>query len=119
MRQYILSYQPENIESLSNGLFRIYYGIEKSSETITHKDEEGHETSETHDIWICKGVDIAGPISAAVYATLVGTIIRNEYTLDDELALHRQRETKVAEWTAYNTFCEDTKTFAKDLLGIN
>lgn len=119
MRQYILSYQPENTESLSNGLFRVYYNIVKSSETITRKDEEGQEITETHDIWICKGVDIAGPIASPVYAALVGAIIRNEYTLDDELALSRQREEKVDEWNTYNTFCESAKTFAKNLLGID
>ena len=43
------------------------------------------------------------------YKWRVSELIRQEYSIDDELALHRQRDTKVQEFAAYNTYCESCK----------
>ena len=44
-----------------------------------------------------------------IYNDLIVTRIRTKYSLDDELALHRQRDIKTEEWEAYNAFCEKCK----------
>jgi hypothetical protein len=53
------------------------------------------------------------------YEELVSQYIREQYSIDDELAILRQRETKPDEFAAYNTFCEQCKTRAKQELNIN
>lgn len=48
------------------------------------------------------------------YAEDVSAIIRLRYSLDAEIALNRQRDTKQAEWQDYYDFCEEAKRVAKD-----
>ncbi len=50
------------------------------------------------------------------YVEKVRELIKEKYTIEDELALHRQRETKLTEFEEYTKFCEDCKTRAKELL---
>lgn len=50
------------------------------------------------------------------YATLVQMFIGERYSISDELALHRQRDTKPDEWEAYDTYCEECKAKAKEIL---
>ena len=47
------------------------------------------------------------------YGALVSRKIRARYSLSDELALSRQRDTKPEEWEAYNAYCEECKAEAK------
>lgn len=53
------------------------------------------------------------------YEELVVQKIREQYTLDDELAIQRQKETKPEEWQTYYDYCEACKADAKEELGIN
>lgn len=53
-----------------------------------------------------------------LYPQLVESLIRERYTISQELAIHRQRDTKPSEFAEYNTFCEDCKALAKEMLGI-
>lgn len=48
------------------------------------------------------------------YAEDVSAIIRLRYSLDAEIALNRQRESKQAEWQEYYDFCEMAKAVAKE-----
>jgi hypothetical protein len=48
------------------------------------------------------------------YEELVVQKIRDRYTVDDELAILRQRDTKPEEFAEYNTFCEACKTAARE-----
>ena len=48
-----------------------------------------------------------------LYANLVSKLIRERYSVDDEMAILRQKETKPEEWKEYNSYCEDCKTKAK------
>lgn len=52
------------------------------------------------------------------YAQLVEQKIRQRYTVSDELALLRQRDTKPDEFAEYNTFCEVCKHQAQIELGL-
>ena len=49
----------------------------------------------------------------AAYEEYVNTLIREKYTLSQELAILRQRDTKPEEYAAYNEYCEDCKAKAK------
>lgn len=47
------------------------------------------------------------------YENYVNALIREKYTLSQELAILRQRDTKPEEYAAYNAYCEDCKAQAK------
>jgi len=47
------------------------------------------------------------------YPDRVSKLIRDRYSLDDELALSRQRETKQEEFEAYFAYCEECKERAR------
>lgn len=51
-----------------------------------------------------------------LYPELVEELIRQRYTITQELALNRQRDTKVEEFNEYNTYCENCKVEAKRIL---
>lgn len=52
------------------------------------------------------------PTKEQRYKWRVIELIRERYDQDDETALLRQRDTKVEEFSAYNTYCEDCKAQA-------
>ena len=52
------------------------------------------------------------------YSELVEKKIRLRYTVSDELAILRQRDTKPSEFSEYNEFCEQCKIEARKELGI-
>lgn len=47
------------------------------------------------------------------YEQRVVALIRERYSIDDELAINRQRETKPEEWQEYFDYCEWCKAEAK------
>ena len=47
------------------------------------------------------------------YKSLVKYFIEKRYDTDDEMAIHRQKDVKEAEWNDYNRYCEDCKAEAK------
>ena len=49
-----------------------------------------------------------------LYPNLVSRLIRERYSIDDEMAILRQRDTKPDEYEAYNAFCEDCKAKARE-----
>ena len=51
------------------------------------------------------------------YSSLVSALIRTRYSLDAEIALSRQRESKPQEWQEYYDFCEGAKVEAKKIIG--
>lgn len=52
------------------------------------------------------------------YSALVDKLIRNKYSISNELAILRQRDTKPDEFAEYNAYVEQCKTYAKNELGI-
>ena len=48
------------------------------------------------------------------YADCINTLIREKYSESDELALLRQRDTKVAEFAEYNAYAEECKQTVKE-----
>lgn len=50
------------------------------------------------------------------YSTNISSLIRRRYSVDDELAILRQRDSKPDEFAEYNTYCEQCKAKAKSLI---
>ena len=48
-----------------------------------------------------------------LYPNLVSRLIRERYSIDDEMAILRQRDTKPEEYKAYTAFCEECKAKAR------
>ena len=48
------------------------------------------------------------------YGKLVASVIRESYSIDDELAILRQRESKPVQFAEYNSFCEGVKAMVKN-----
>lgn len=53
------------------------------------------------------------------YEQRVVELIRLHYSVDDELAILRQRDTKTEEFEEYNSYCENCKTIARVEFGLN
>lgn len=47
------------------------------------------------------------------YKQRIIELVREKYSIDDELAIQRQRDTKIDEFNAYNTFVEECKVTAR------
>lgn len=54
-----------------------------------------------------------------LYPALVEELIRQRYNISQELAIHRQRDTKPNEFANYNAFCEECKATAKRILKMD
>lgn len=52
------------------------------------------------------------------YPKLVQELINERYSIYQELAIQRQRDVKPQEFEEYNTYCEQCKARAKQMLGI-
>ena len=48
-----------------------------------------------------------------LYPNLVSRLIRERYSIDDEMAILRQRDEKPDEYQAYFAFCENCKSRAR------
>ena len=48
-----------------------------------------------------------------IYSIRVDELIREKYSLSNELAILRQKDIKPEEWKAYNVYCEECKRKAK------
>ena len=57
-------------------------------------------------------------VAEKFYPQLVQELINKKYSIYDELAIQRQRDTKQDEFNKYNTYCEECKAEAKRLLGL-
>ena len=61
------------------------------------------------DIPVFPGIEIS-------YEEKVVALIREKYSLDEELAIQRQRDTKPEEFKEYFTYCEECKQRAREEL---
>ena len=57
--------------------------------------------------------------ASATYGGRVDSMIRKRYSLSEELAILRQRETKPAEFAEYDAYCEECKARAKAEINIH
>lgn len=61
---------------------------------------------------------IKNGVQDKVYPNLVQDLIGERYSVYDELAIQRQRNTKKAEFNQYNAYCEECKERAKKILEL-
>lgn len=50
------------------------------------------------------------------YVEKVRELIKEKYTIEDEIALYRQKDVKSGEFAEYNEYCEECKIRAKEIL---
>ena len=60
-----------------------------------------------------KGIN---PYEGYTYEELVGMLIREKYSANDEFAILRQRDAKPEEYETYNAYCEECKARAKEII---
>lgn len=94
---------PSHIEDVGGGVYYVNMNITEhpSGERVTYEYEyvktSGYPT----------------------YGVVVEKLIRERYTESDELALHRQRDTKPEAFQEYNDFCEACKDKARPVFYPN
>lgn len=91
------SVRPQNIEEISRGQFYVNMDIKEVFKRGT-------------TLYECEQVRTDG---RPQYGMVVEALIREKYSVSDELALHRQKEQKAEAFAEYNTFCEHCKDLAR------
>lgn len=61
-------------------------------------------------------VDEIPKYTSEEYKTKVRELIKEKYTIEDEIALYRQKDIKAVEFEEYYQFCEECKIKAKEEL---
>ena len=116
MRKLTFANVPPKSEKLSNGKTRIHYNVTEVQESNPVIDPETGEPTgeiETRTVYQCEYVIIDGEVNVG---SVVSAILRKTYSVDDELALLRQRDSKPEEFAAYNTAAEAAKAVAHGIL---
>lgn len=99
--------RPVAIQPIGRGNYYVNMNIREVERDIDGM-EGGEE--ETHICYESDTVKVAG---YPTYGGVVEKLIRERYTESDELALHRQRETKPESFAEYNDYCEWSKSIAR------
>lgn len=81
------------------------------SRISTHTPADGEDESL---VWECDEVVAAG-MSISDHSALVAALMRLRYSVDDELATLRQRDSKPDEFADYDAFAEAAKAFARTI----
>lgn len=94
---------------------------EDSSYTIKKTDEEGNTTEDVFPVQMKKIVQSWDYVKdeRPDYSELIVGYIRERYSINDELAIQRQRDNsaeKKQEFDEYNAFCDECKLRAKEVL---
>jgi len=103
--------RPAVFHDLGDGSWHYNYNIEEvREENFPQEDEEQTVFNyDTVHFW-----------GNPEYEKLVALIIRENYTIDAEFSILRQKESKPQKFVAYNTFCEGVKEMVqRDLLLSN
>lgn len=101
-------------------------GIIKKRTQIVIDTENSQIYNPTEDTLFKNGWEIyTPPIKESVeipieeqYKNRIVELIREKYSVDDELSIQRQRYTKVEEFEEYNTFVESCKQQAREEVGV-
>ncbi len=109
MKKQIFDTKPKAVLDLGTGSYNIHLDIE---EVQVEQINEETEESEIITKWQCNVIRTCD----TDYSTIVNELIRRKYTVDRELALHRQREIKTEEFQEYFDFCEGCKLSVREVL---
>ena len=88
--------RPSTILNLGDGTYQFHYNI-------VEKIEEGR-TSYDSDVII-----LSHPVSRD---NIIDALIRERYSLSQELSISRQKDKKADEYNAYYEYCEECKRIA-------
>ena len=96
---------PNAIESIGLGKYYVNMNITEIEVTVEGKKVNQFEMDQ---------VETSG---YPTYPAVVEALIRERYTVSDELAILRQHSSKADEFAEYNAFCETCKALAKPVFG--
>lgn len=99
------------IEKITETSWRILYNPEyvENEYPGSEEGEVMHDNYWLYDVVLYEGSEIT-------YPGLVQVLVARKYDIYSELAINRQKDTKPEDWNTYNTYCEDCKTLAKQLM---
>lgn len=112
MKKSKWGYIPPQTQMLANGKIRIYFNVQAGKETNIQKDEDGNALETETDVYTADEIDIEAPLT---YSKVVEALIRDRYSVSDELAILRQQATKPEEFDAYNKYAEECKALAQSI----
>lgn len=98
-------HRPTILLNLGDGTYHFNYNISE----VGLNDESGTRTAFEYDTL---------HVREFRYETIVAAMIRERYTIDEELSIQRQREEKPGEFNGYFDYCEECKSIVKQLLGL-
>lgn len=98
-------HRPESLLDLGDGSWHFNYNIQE----IEVNDESGARTAFEYD---------TVHIRDNRYESIVVAMIRERYTIDEELSIQRQRDEKTGEFQEYFDYCEECKTIVKQGLAL-
>ncbi|SFU36493.1 hypothetical protein SAMN05216364_100626 [Porphyromonadaceae bacterium KHP3R9] len=98
-------HRPPALLDLGDGSYHFNFNIKE----IEVEDESGNRMAFEYD---------TVHVQNDRYETIVAAMIRDRYSLDDELSIHRQRDEKPVEFQVYFDYCEECKTIVKQGLGL-
>lgn len=102
---------PPKTQKLTDGKYRVYLNAEKLTEkNIIKREDSDTEEVEEYDVYLCDEFDMD---KEPTYESLIEALIRQRYSVSDELAIMRQRDEKPEEFAAYNTYAEECKSLAR------
>ena len=110
-QQYVFS-ERKIYDKLLNKKFRIYYNEIEEIETSSYVNDDNIEVIDSHTIYKYNIVDI----DSIDKRSIVSSLLKLKYSIDDELALHRQKDSKPEEFNDYNTYAEECKMIADEIL---
>lgn len=111
--------KPKEIEicAVNGAVTSISINANIREETIENKGADGNTIS-TETRWAWDIVGEAWGLNLTRYEDVAARAIRCKYSVDDEIAILRQRDVKPEEYAEYNAFCESAKAAAKAAMGM-
>ncbi|MDD2475832.1 MAG: hypothetical protein PHI32_07970 [Dysgonamonadaceae bacterium] len=97
--------RPKQIYPLGDDTYHFNYNVEE----VLADNEEGEEIKS----FVCDTVHV----SKVDYATIISAMIAEKYSIIEEIAINRQRDSKQQEFQEYFDYCESCKNIARNALG--
>lgn len=103
---------------IKDGIIRPDYRIKVKKEIkgktfVIYGPNESTILSDGWKIYVPSAIGTVGISTEEQYKNRIIELVREEYSVDDELAILRQRDSKVDEFNAYNSFVEECKVTAR------
>ena len=110
-QQYVFS-ERKIYDKLLNKKFRIYYNEIEDTETSSYINDANIEVIDSYTIYKYNILDI----DSIDKRSIVSSLMKLKYSIDDELAIQRQRDSKPEEFNDYNAYAEECKIIADEIL---